>query len=378
MTPCSILIALDKFKGSLTAEEACAAAARGFRRAFPQAEIRALPIADGGEGTAAALRSALGGEWGTAPASDALGRPVESRFALIPNPAGGSLAVLEMSEASGLWRIGAGERDPRRATTFGTGQMLRAAAGSATEILIGIGGSATNDGGSGMAQALGFRFLDAAGEPIADLPAGLDRLARLDPPADLRLPPITVACDVDNPLLGEAGATRVYGPQKGVRPGDFGWFEARLARFADCAEALAGRPLRGVPGAGAAGGLGFALIALCGARLRPGFAMVAEALRLREAVASADLVVTGEGRLDAQTLEHGKGPAGVARMARDAGVRCAALCGSAEDGIRAGEGELFSAVGSILGGGVSLEEAMAAPAAHLAEAAQRLASSAFP
>ncbi|MEZ5303805.1 MAG: glycerate kinase [Verrucomicrobiales bacterium] len=269
MTPCSILIALDKFKGSLTAEEACAAAARGFRRAFPQAEIRALPIADGGEGTAAALRSALGGEWGTAPASDALGRPVESRFALIPNPAGGSLAVLEMSEASGLWRIGAGERDPRRATTFGTGQMLRAAAGSATEILIGIGGSATNDGGSGMAQALGFRFLDAAGEPIADLPAGLDRLARLDPPADLRLPPITVACDVDNPLLGEAGATRVYGPQKGVRPGDFGWFEARLARFADCAEALAGRPLRGVPGAGLANGLGFALIALCGARLRP-------------------------------------------------------------------------------------------------------------
>jgi glycerate 2-kinase len=269
-SPRRILIACDKFKGSLNAADACAAIARGLAARFPEAVIERHPIADGGEGFAAALEETLGGEWTAAPSHDALGRPIEARYLLA-----GPLAVMEMAETSGMWRIAPGERDILRANTFGTGEMMRHAAleSGAKRLIIGIGGSATNDGGAGMAAALGARFLAADGG-LDPCPAGLaGKLTRIDTSGMINLPPVTVACDVTNPLLGPQGATRIYGPQKGADETNIAVLEEALAALA---RASGGEKEAALPGAGAAGGLGFGLLRFANAELVPGFDLLAD------------------------------------------------------------------------------------------------------
>lgn len=320
-----ILLASDKFKGSLPADEVTRVLSETLGRELPGATFDRCPIADGGEGTTAALLGALGGQWRETRVTDARGRPILARHGQV---AARRLALVEMSAASGLSLVSDLPLEPAEASTFGTGELLLAAAEGADEVVMGIGGSATNDGGLGMALALGWRFLRADGSSFQPSLATVTEAAGLVPPA-AGLPRIRVACDVDNPLLGPRGATRVYGPQKGVR--DFGWFEARLAHLADLARVHLGRDLRETPGAGAAGGLGFGLMAFAGGELTPGFALVAETLGLDARIRAADLVITGEGRLDAQSLS-GKGPGGVARAARRLGKPVAAFCGDLADG----------------------------------------------
>ncbi len=310
-----ILLAFDKFKGSLSAKAASDAVARGLRRGGLHAAVEICPIADGGEGFTEAVVTALSGRWREALVHDAQDRGLVARYGLIDQD-GMTEAVMEMSAASGLAIVSDRPLDPLRASTRGTGDMmLDAMQHGARRILIGIGGSATNDGGCGMAATLGIRFLDASGAEVSELPAELERVVRIEPAPALECE-VIVACDVTNPLLGEQGATRVYGPQKGVKDIDF--FESRLRRLADLVKRDLGCDYRDEPGAGAAGGLGFGLMSFCGARLRCGFDLVADICGLRDRIGRADLVMTGEGRLDAQTL-HGKGPAGVADLARAAG-----------------------------------------------------------
>ncbi len=370
-----ILLAPDKFKGSLTGAEAAAAMEAGLRDSWLATErgpltFERLPMADGGEGTAESIRDALGGEWVPVTVRDPLGRPVASRYALVAQD-GARVAVFEMSAASGLWMVRPEDRDLPRASTFGTGELLQHAlrASGAERVLIGIGGSATNDGGIGLAAALGFRFLDERGAELEPLPGNLDRLARIVPPdppfpADV---PVTVACDVRNPLLGERGATRVYGPQKGLRDeAEWRHLEAGLTRLADvCAETFGHDP-REVPGAGAAGGLGFGLLTFCHATLRPGFDLVADLLRLEEAIARADLVFTGEGSLDAQTLE-GKAPVGVAALARRHGRPVVAIGGRVDlENVAA-----FDAVAALPAGPMTLAESTAQAAGLLRASVRR-------
>jgi glycerate kinase len=320
-----ILIAPDKFKGSLSAAAAAEAIARGMRAVWPDADVDLAPIADGGEGFAEALKVALGGEWVTLRSSDAIGRAIDARYAWM---AGEKLAVIEMSEASGLHRIAPEDRDPLLADTFGTGVLLAdAVARGAKRILLGLGGSATTDGGAGLARALGFRFFDEDGRAFTINPGTNSSLSRIERPADLRLPETIAACDVQNPLLGERGAARVYSPQKGADAPTVEILENSMARLADVCATSLGCDHREVPGAGAAGGLGFGLLTFCNASIRPGFDIVADTLHLADRIAAADLVITGEGRIDDQTLD-GKGPAGVAILARRAGKRVIAFGGS--------------------------------------------------
>lgn len=326
-----ILIAPDKFKGSLGAGAVAEAIATGIRQALPAAEIALIALADGGEGTAEAIQLARGGEWIECPTHDALGRPLPARYVWLANT---RRAIMEMSAAAGLFRLGPNERDPARATTFGVGEMILAATRrGATEIIMGIGGSATNDGGFGMARALGFRFLNQAGEEIPlEVPALLD-LERIELPNDLKLAAIVAASDVTNPLLGPQGATRTFARQKGATNKQLEILERALARLADVVARSLGRDFRDVPGAGAAGGLGFGLITFCKATIRSGFEVVAEAVGLKEKIAWSEIVITGEGKLDQQTLA-GKGPAGVAQMARAEGKRVFAIVGQAPNDSR--------------------------------------------
>lgn len=307
-----ILIAPDKFKGSLSAPTVAETIAAELRAVFPDIEIDLCPIADGGEGTAEALITAKNGHWVECATVDAQNRALTAKYGLIDR----SEAVMEMSSASGLALVSDLTLNPAHASTHGTGlMMLDALQRGAQRIIIGIGGSATNDGGTGMARALGFRFLDAEGRELENLPADLDRLQSIIAP-EKRPVEVLVACDVTNPLLGPEGCTRVYGPQKGVR--DFEWFESRLARLESVVKRDLGVDAAEIPGAGAAGGLGYGLMAFCGAKLTSGFDLIAEIIGLKARIAAADLVITGEGKLDAQTL-HGKGPMGVAEMARAMG-----------------------------------------------------------
>ncbi|MDQ6622396.1 MAG: glycerate kinase [Verrucomicrobiota bacterium] len=318
-----ILVAPDKFKDSLGASEVAQNIAAGLREVLGDALIDRLPIADGGEGTAEVICAAAAGQWHSCEVHDPLGRIVTAHYCTIDD---GAIAVMEMSEAAGLWRVAPNERDPMRATTFGVGEMLLdAARRGVREIIIGLGGSATNDGGFGMARALGFRFFDASGTETSNFLEA----ARFVAPNELSLPSIIAAVDVQNPLLGENGATRVFAPQKGASREQLELLEAALARFAD----MVGRDAANEAGAGAAGGLGFGLTSLCAAQFRSGFEVVAERIGLAEAVRDADVIITGEGRLDAQTLA-GKAPAGVARLARAAGKRVFAIVGASS-----GDGE---------------------------------------
>ena len=323
------LIACDKFKGSLSAADACLAVQRGLGSHW---QVDLCPIADGGEGFVETMITAMQGEIVTAPSHDALGREISAEYGIVRRE-GKTIAVIEMAASSGMWRIAAPERDIMHASTHGTGELMRHAIEQhgADQLIIGLGGSATNDGGAGMAAALGMRFFDAAGNALDATPAGLRELARVDFSSCIGLPPVWAACDVDNPLCGERGASAIYGPQKGATPALVSELDAYLQNLAE----KSGTPEHAVfPGAGAAGGLGFGLMAFAGARLLSGFTMVADICALHERVAAVDLVITGEGSLDAQSLS-GKGPVGIARIASEHGVPCVAVAGVCAQELRA-------------------------------------------
>ncbi|QIA26867.1 glycerate kinase [Thermaerobacter sp. PB12/4term] len=328
--PPRVLVAPDSFKGSLTAEEAAAAMARGVARGWPGAAATQLPLADGGEGTAAVLVRATGGRWIRRRVTGPLGEPVEARWGLLGD---GQTAVVEMAAASGLLLVPPGKRRPLEATTTGTGELIRDALDyGCRRLLVAIGGSATTDGGTGMLAALGARFLDGAGRPLPPGGGALTRLERIDLSGlDPRLRQVTieVACDVDNPLTGPRGAARVYAPQKGATPEQVEILEAGLARLAGVAARTLGHDRRDEPGAGAAGGLGFALIAFLGARLRPGAELVMDAAGFDRHLEAVDLVLTGEGRTDAQTLA-GKLVARVAARARRHGRPVVVISGAVD------------------------------------------------
>ncbi|MER6714504.1 glycerate kinase [Streptomyces sp. NPDC000877] len=321
-----MLVAADKFKGSLTAVEVAERVTAGLRRVVPDLEVEALPVADGGDGTVAAAVAA-GFERREVRVAGPLGDEVTAAFALREGT-----AVVEMAEASGLQRLPAGVFAPLTASTYGSGELLRAAldAGART-IVFGVGGSATTDGGAGMLSALGARFLDADGEPVPPGGGGLAELATADLSGlDPRLSEIEfiLASDVDNPLTGPKGAPAVYGPQKGATPDDVTALDAALAHFAEVLEGPVGpkaAEYAAAPGAGAAGGIGYGAL-LLGAGFRPGIEVMLDVLGFAPALDRAELVITGEGSLDEQTL-HGKAPAGVAAAARAAGKDVVAVCG---------------------------------------------------
>ena len=380
-----ILIAPDKFKGALNAREVAESIAAGLREVLPDAKIDIIPMADGGEGTAEVISQALGGSWLKCKAHDPIGREIEAHYAWIDQ---GKLAVMEMSEAAGMKRLRPNEFDVDLATTFGVGEMiLDAAERDVRQIIIGLGGSATNDGGFGMARALGFQFF--AGRKQLNGPIHeLDKLTGVvaPSPAASRLPlsegedrgegealaKIIAAVDVKNPLLGQNGATRVFGPQKGATPNQIGELERALTRLADVVAEQFGFDYRDKPGAGAAGGIGFGLMSFCGATIRPGFDVVAESIGLEGKMKDVDLVITGEGSLDRQTLE-GKTPAGVARLARKLGKRVFAIVGRATEDRQARE--LFDGVYQNARTGMSEEENMKKAADLLRENARELANS---
>jgi glycerate 2-kinase len=347
-----ILVAPDKFKGALNAREVAENIAKGLRDALPDAKLDTAPMADGGEGTAQAICDARSCSWLQCKAHDPLGREINARYGWIEDE---KLAVMEMSEAAGLRRISENERDPVRATTFGVGEMIWDAANrDANEIIIGLGGSATNDGGFGMARALGFRFFGQEQE-LRGAVTELTGLERIEKPNDLELPKIIAAVDVKNSLLGRNGATRVFSPQKGANKKEIDVLERALAKLADVVAKKFRFDYRDKPGAGAAGGLGFGLMSFGGAKIRPGFHVVAEAVGLEAKMKDVDLVITGEGSLDRQTLE-GKTPAGVARLARKLGKKVFAIVGRT-DGNRQVH-ELFDEVYQLARPGLSEKEQM--------------------
>ena len=361
------LVAPDKFKGSLGATEVAKSIAVGLRDVLPDAIIELVPMADGGEGTAEVICDALGGTWVTCLAHDPLGRAIEARYAWIDK---NKLAVIEMSEVAGMRRLHKGELDPLRASTFGVGELLldgmkRGARG----FIIGLGGSATNDGGLGMARALGYRFLRDDGgviESVADLIA----LERIEKPKAVKLPGTVAAVDVRNPLLGKRGATRVFASQKGATPEQIELFERGLTKLADTVARDLGCDFRDEPGAGAAGGLGFGLMSFCGAKIRSGFDVVAESIGLEWKMRETDVVITGEGSLDRQTLE-GKTPAGVAGLARKLGKRVFAIVGRASEGRAVTE--LFDGVQILTSPGMSEQESIARASELLKQEARKLA-----
>ncbi len=383
-----VVVAMDSFKGSLRADTACTAVRAGILDALPEAEVLVSPMADGGEGTAEAVIAATGGAWIPAQVMGPLPEMrVQARYAWLPagRSAGedpnhrfagdGTGALVEMAVASGLELLEESERNPLQTTTFGTGELLAAAAArGAGRLWLAIGGSATVDGGTGAAMALGWRFLDERRRPVGFGGGELELIAhiRAPKPDGRALPQITVLCDVDNPLVGEEGAARVFGPQKGADPEMVLALEHGLAALADVIERDLGKDVRYVPGAGAAGGLGAGALAFFDADLMSGVDAVMEATGLEQALSGADWVVTGEGRFDEQSL-RGKVVAGVAEVARRSGVPVAVIAGSStispERAAELGLGALEVSAPA----GLSFEEIEGQAEVLLAEAARRFA-----
>lgn len=364
-----IIICPDSFKGSLTSAEAADAIERGLRRAFPPGglEITKVPLADGGEGTVDALVHATGGEIKHVRAHDPLMREIDSFYGLL---GARHTAAIEMAAASGLILLAENERSPLVTTTYGTGELILAALESGVEkIIIGIGGSATNDGGAGAMSALGARFLDAEGKELPPGGAALARLAHIDMSgfrfATGRVA-VEAACDVDNPLTGPHGASAVYGPQKGATPEMVETLDAALANYAEVIKRDLGKDIAAVPGAGAAGGLGAGLAAFLNADLRSGIDMVLDAVAFDRILTRVDLVITGEGRLDEQTA-HGKAIGGILRRALAARVPVIAIAGSVS-----GEIAGLSAAYSLVSDTVTPDYAMAHAAELLEEKAAQL------
>ena len=340
---------------------------------IPEAQLDEVPLADGGEGTVHALVRATNGRSRTTRVHDPLLREIDAEWGILGD---GKTAVVEMAAASGLPLLREYERDPRITSTRGTGELILAAAASgADRIVIGIGGSATNDGGAGMARALGYRFLDRDGHDLPEGGAALARLHHLEGQTDPRLirPAIEVACDVRNPLLGPEGASAIYGPQKGATQQMIAELDAALTRYADVIEDFVGRNVRDVPGAGAAGGLGAGLLAFLDARLRSGAELVLDATKFASRVAGADLVITGEGRADAQSA-YGKLTQAVTHAARDAGVRVAMVVGGTAPGYEALLSQGVEAIEVSAPEGMPLADAMRNAEPLIEEAAARLAT----
>lgn len=358
-----VVVAMDSFKGSLSSPEAGEAAAQGVRRVYPDAEVLVRPLADGGEGTVEALASGLGGRMESARVHGPLGEIVDCGYGILPD----GTAAIEMSSAAGLTLVPEELRNPMETSTFGVGELIRdAISKGCRRFIVGIGGSATNDGGAGMLQALGFGLLDARGGQISTGAKGLRELARIERGgalpelADCRF---RVACDVNIPLCGEDGASAVFGPQKGATPEMVERMDAWLANFAR----LAAEVIPGVdptlPGSGAAGGLGFALRSFLNARLESGVRIVLEETRLADFLRGADFALTGEGKLDRQTA-MGKAPAGVAQLAKQSGAAVLAFAGGVDMDADALDRAGIDACFPIVRGPISLADAMKPDAAR--------------
>ena len=368
-----IVIAPDSFKDSLSAEKVADAIAAGLADVFPHAQLVKCPMADGGEGTVEAIVAAGNGQLRRNQVQGPLGAPVEAHWGWLPDS---HTAIIEMAEASGLQLVAPGQRDACISSTFGTGELIRAALDAgAQRVILAIGGSATNDAGAGALQALGLGLFDEQGNSLARGGLALARVARIDLGGlDPRLARVRfeIAADVNNPLCGEQGASAIFGPQKGASPEQVRLLDQALGHFADhCARVLP-KDVRQEPGSGAAGGLGFAAKAFFGAQFRAGVEVVAELVGLAEAVKGADLVITGEGRFDAQTL-RGKTPFGVARIARAQGVPVVVLAGTLGEGYQALYEHGINAAFALTSGPMSLQDACARAPQLLTDRARDIA-----
>ncbi|MEK3732967.1 glycerate kinase [Paenibacillus sp. FSL M8-0334] len=370
-----IVIAPDSFKESLSALEAAEAIEKGFRSVFPDADYYKMPMADGGEGTVRSLVDATGGTIMERVVTGPLGEPAQAFFGITGD---GRTAIIEMAAASGLHLVPAERRNPLLTSTRGTGELIRFALEEGVEhMIIGIGGSATNDGGAGMVQALGGRLLDRSGREIGPGGGALSDLHEVDMSGlDARLAGvrIEVACDVDNPLTGPRGASAVFGPQKGATPDMVQLLDRNLSHFADVAEQALGKTFREKEGAGAAGGLGAGLIAFLNADLRRGIDIVLNASRFEDIVRDADLVITGEGRIDRQTI-YGKTPIGVAKAAKKYDVPVIGIAGSLSDDSAVVHDHGIDALFSIVPGVVTLPEAFESAAVNMERTARNIAAS---
>lgn len=369
-----IVIAPDSYKESLSALEVATAIEQGFREIFPAADFVKLPVADGGEGTVEAMVAATQGRIVHASVSGPLGEPVDGFYGISGDE---QSAFIEMAAASGLESVPVAQRNPLKTTSWGTGELIRHALEcGVSRIIIGLGGSATNDGGAGMVQALGARLLTASGQPIAPGGAGLETLATIDISGlDSRLSrcQIDVACDVTNPLTGEEGASAVFGPQKGATPEMVAFLDRALAHYAGCIQRDLGRDVLTLEGGGAAGGMGAALHAFCGAALRPGIEIVTDALHLDALVADASLVITGEGRMDSQTI-HGKVPVGVAKVAKRYRIPVIGIAGSLTPDVGVVHQHGIDAVFSVMYRICTLEEALSEAGENVRMAARNIAA----
>lgn len=351
-----IVVAIDSFKGSLTSLQAGTAAAEGIARVYPDAKVEIFPIADGGEGTVVALTTALQGKLQSVQALDPLGRPITCEYGIV-----GSTAVIEMSCAAGITLLTPDERDPMRTTTYGVGQVIAdAICKGCRDFIVGIGGSATNDGGIGMLQALGFGILDETGAQVPFGGAGLEKIATITTEnalAELKDCRFRIACDVTNPLCGERGCSAVYGPQKGATPEQIQKMDAWLNAYADKVKSVFPDSDKNTAGAGAAGGIGFAFFSFLQGKPQSGIDLILGELRIEETIRTADLVITGEGRLDDQTV-MGKAPIGIARIAKKFGLPVIAFsgCVTPKTGVCNSHG--IDAFFPIVKGACTLEQAM--------------------
>lgn len=353
-----IVAAPNAFKGSLNAVLAAEAMKKGILAATPRCEVACVPVADGGDGLTEVMLHGMGGQRIDVRVSGPRRKPVTAPYCLVPAR---QLAVVEMARASGLALLPESRQNPMQTTTYGTGELILAAMDrGAKRIIVGIGGSATCDGGIGMAAALGFRFLDDAGQPVEPVGGALGQISAIDKgQVDPRLAGLSVstACDVTNPLTGPDGAAAVYAPQKGASPEQVAQLDAGLASLARVIQRDLGVDITDMPGSGAAGGLGGGLHAFLGAELKPGIDLVMDVVGLQAHLANADLILTAEGQIDAQT-RFNKAPAGVARLAEQAGVPCIAICGGVGEDIRTLHDIGIDAVFSICSGPQTLAEAM--------------------
>ena len=357
-----IVVASDSFKGSLTSLEVAAGAEQGIHEVFPECEVVKVNVADGGEGTMDALRSTLGGQWVTVAAADPLGRPRNVSYVVLGD---GNTAVIEMSAASGLPLLEPQERNPMLTSTFGTGEMIvDALSRGCRRFLVGIGGSATNDAGMGMLEALGFRFIDKDGKVLPGRGESMSEVVDIDMShvsPEVKESEFIIACDVDSPFCGPRGAAYVFSPQKGADPQMVAELDAGMEHLAEVIARVVGKDIKDVPGAGAAGGLGGGFLAFLNSRLERGIEMVLDAIAFDDIIRGSDLVITGEGRVDSQTLT-GKTPFGIMKRAQKQNIRTVAIGGS----VKLGDDDDvsgFDSIWPVTPEGMPLEEAMKAETA---------------